>query len=932
MDELGASLFSGCTQLHEVTIPDSITVIGNEAFRDCTSLTNIVVPEGITSMGTSVFSGCSSLSKVILPQSLASTGWGIFDDCPSLVTAGPSKGDYNYNIQFGWINEIPTEAFWNCSSLTTITLPNSIRKIGNNAFYGTSISDVYFLGTPAEWGAVSNNQEVGSARIHYNDPSVGPTPTTSTVSYDLNGGTGTTPFPQTYVTGATVTVTSHIPTKDNTKFIGWSDGNTTYQAGAQFNAPDYDVVLTAQWESTIEINNEALNLKQPKGSVICPLVSATMMLRCRAILDGNANWTSITTEKVKVFAWTNQQNNWEYSGAIRSSFIYRDEQAGIGMSIKRSQNIEGSQKSVFIDLLKEHPEGIVIWDAEVPHAVLLTDYDPQNDIFYCADPVAYIPTGRIPLKDSYLAQKIGKSDEKILAAIDRFWYVSDHNNNIKTIETITFRSHCPVEMLVSTNGITLDSRDVTDRVSSGHVTMSVSGFGQDRSVTTIVKNYIFIENDMAIKLLGTDTGSMVFTAEYLYTDGTKETHIFQNISITPTTIGTATEFYPHSTLILTFDDSQSVEKWATDPDETATRPSTDFETGIPGPDFLTYTVTFDANNGTVIPTTSTTDVEGKLPHLPVPTRNGYTFNGWYTANGTRITTNTVFTKDTIVYASWSKTDTPTVPSYSSGSSLDSNPMYSIAVPNRVTGGTVKVTPTSSSKGQRITITVSPNVGYELDTLTVTDAKGNTLSLTSQGNGKYTFIMPNSKVNIEAAFSPVKTSKPISFTDVPSSAYYYNAVVWAVENDITAGTSATTFSPDSPCTRAQIVTFLWRAAGSPSVGGNNSFTDVAPGSYYYDAVQWAVAQGITVGTSATTFSPDATCTRGQTVTFLYRYEKSPAVSGGDAFADVDADAYYANAVQWAVAQGVTAGTSATTFSPDTTCTRSQIVTFLYRDMA
>ena len=196
-------------------------------------------------------------------------------------------------------------------------------------------------------------------------------------------------------------------------------------------------------------------------------------------------------------------------------------------------------------------------------------------------------------------------------------------------------------------------------------------------------------------------------------------------------------------------------------------------------------------------------------------------------------------------------------------------------------------------------------------------------------------MPASKVNVDATFvkieAPIQPATPaISFTDVDPGAYYYDAIAWAVEEGITVGTSATTFSPDVPCTRAQIVTFLWRTAGSPVMGGNNPFTDVASGSYYYDAVQWAVAQGITAGTGATTFSPDAACTRGQTVTFLYRYEKSPAVSGGNAFTDIDTDAYYANAVQWAVNKGVTAGTSATTFNPNGDCTRAQIVTFLYRD--
>ena len=169
-----------------------------------------------------------------------------------------------------------------------------------------------------------------------------------------------------------------------------------------------------------------------------------------------------------------------------------------------------------------------------------------------------------------------------------------------------------------------------------------------------------------------------------------------------------------------------------------------------------------------------------------------------------------------------------------------------------------------------------------------------------------------------------------FVDVKEGAYYYDAVLWAVEQKITSGTSATTFSPDASCTRAQMVTFLWRAAGSPKVeNGKNPFTDVKADAYYYDAVLWAVEQKITSGTSATTFSPDATVTRGQTVTFLYRNAGSPEVSGTMPFTDVEADAYYAKAVQWAVQQKITTGTSETTFSPMSDCTRGQIVTFLYR---
>ena len=251
--------------------------------------------------------------------------------------------------------------------------------------------------------------------------------------------------------------------------------------------------------------------------------------------------------------------------------------------------------------------------------------------------------------------------------------------------------------------------------------------------------------------------------------------------------------------------------------------------------------------------------------------------------------------------------------------------------DKATGGTVKVSPTRADKGDTVTITVNPNSGYELDTLTVTDKDGGRISVADKGNNKYTFTMPSSRVTVKATFAKAaeQPQPDISFSDVSAGAYYYDAVKWAVENGVTEGTSATTFSPNASCTRAQMVTFLWRANGSPKAAGTNPFTDVKSDAYYYDAVLWAVEKGITSGTSATTFSPDMTVTRGQTVTFLHRAEGSPAVSGNNPFTDVAADAYYAAAVQWAVAENVTAGTSTTTFSPDSACTRGQIVTFLYR---
>ena len=339
-----------------------------------------------------------------------------------------------------------------------------------------------------------------------------------------------------------------------------------------------------------------------------------------------------------------------------------------------------------------------------------------------------------------------------------------------------------------------------------------------------------------------------------------------------------------------------------------------------------YTVKFDGNGGTSsVSTMKTTDKKLASP-LPTATRSGsYSFDGWYTEKngGTKITTSTVFDKDTTVYAHWTYTG-------STGGGGSSVTTYAITVKS-AKNGDVTASHKSAAKGTTVTLTVAPDKGYVLDTLTVLDGKDKEIKLTEK-NGKYTFTMPASKVTVAATFKASAPTGKNPFIDVPAGSYYEDAVVWAVEKGITSGTSTVTFDPNGNCTRAQAVTFLWRAAGSPAPKTKvMPFTDVPSGSYYYDAVLWAMEQGITKGTSGTAFSPNASCTRAQIVTFLWRANGSPAVSGNSAFTDVASDAYYAAAVAWAEKNGVTGGIGNGLFGSNNNCTRAQIVTFLYRAM-
>ena len=258
------------------------------------------------------------------------------------------------------------------------------------------------------------------------------------------------------------------------------------------------------------------------------------------------------------------------------------------------------------------------------------------------------------------------------------------------------------------------------------------------------------------------------------------------------------------------------------------------------------------------------------------------------------------------------------------------PSYPVTIPGKTENGTVTVSTKNATSGSTVTITVKPDDGFKLDELTVIDKNGNELKLTDKGNGKYTFTMPASKVEINASF--VKKVEISPFSDVSTSAYYYKAVKWAQKKGITGGIGNGLFGPNQPCTRAQIVTFLWRAAGSPVVNYAMNMSDVPEGSYYAEAVRWALSEGITTGTTENTFSPDSECTRAQAVAFLFRYAASEAVTLQElvsGFSDADSVPGYAlPAMNWALAEEIVQG-NGSKLMPNDSCTRAQIVTFLFR---
>ena len=340
-------------------------------------------------------------------------------------------------------------------------------------------------------------------------------------------------------------------------------------------------------------------------------------------------------------------------------------------------------------------------------------------------------------------------------------------------------------------------------------------------------------------------------------------------------------------------------------------------------ELFTVTVKTDGN-GTASATPSAAEALTEITLTATPNR-GYHFKEWQVISPTGLViTNNKFTmpNDDVEIKAIFKKNTPTSP-IGTGATT-----YPITVNSK--NGDVTASHKSAAKGTTVTLTVDPDKGYVLDTLTVLDGKDKDLKLTDKGDGKFSFIMPAGKVTVEASFKEEFPDLPNPFSDLAPSDFCYDAVMWAVGRDITGGIGNDTFGPNLPCTRAQAVTFLWRAASSPEPETRvMPFTDVPVGSYYYNAVLWAIENGITEGTSDTMFSPDDTCSRAQIVTFLWRAGGSPAASGNSAFTDVASDAYYAAAVIWAEKNDITGGIGGDLFGSNNDCTRGQIVTFLYR---
>lgn len=980
---IGAYAFQNCTQLQEVSIPDTVQgAIGEYTFNGCTALEKVTIGSGITTIGQSAFQACSKMTKIDLTgATFDSIGINAFQGCSSLTAL---------DIPDAVTGTIGENAFSGCSALGSIAIGDGITSIGSQAFANctdsaekgttltlgdsvTTIADDAFSGSTNFTGDLtipdSMTGTLGQVFRHcgFNGTLTISDGITEIAQSAFNGskitslvlGDNVTKIGQSAFLGAALTGDLTIP--DSVTEIGQTAFfNCTKLTGKLILSKNLKTLgnlafASCNFTGTViipdglkAIPTSAFNSTNSESYISCFVIPSSVTSIGNAALFNqhkNAVYYLEDASTAKLLNNVNSNGSIAITNGGRFAESAQFSVDTLATPIKDGSKFEGWYTDSGCSEGNKVPEETAISNNTTYYAkwTEVSDYDIAEgaanqtlSMTYGDAPVFTTVTVEVPVDGSI--SNVESSNEAIIEAT-----FEDTTVTITAADNLNAGTYAETVYVYTNDGsthwinvsLTVNKADSTVNPDEDSVHITAT-YGETITLTAEVAKAqtngtaLMAAQDEVEFLCGeTSLGTaLVRYSDDSHTTGTATlTYDTRNGGIPVGTTSTITAVYGGS-VNLNGNDTNSIRvtlnKINTSIDITPDRTSltgggtvtlTVDKSGLP--DGAEVNVT--CNNGI----TPSKNVDGTWAATLPNSTEDYTFTASYTGDEN--------------HNASSDTCTVSVTRRSSGGGGGGgggggSTTYTVST-DAGRNGDVTVSPSRASYGDTVTITVEPDEGYELDELIVTDSDGDEISIRSRGDGRYTFIMPRSRVTVEATFVEI-TEDPdlLTFTDVPASAYYYDAVYWAVENGVTNGTSATTFSPDASCTRAQMVTFLWRAAGSPEPESTvNPFTDVSASAYYYDAVLWAVEQGITNGTSATTFGPDVTVTRGQTVTFLWRYDGSPAVSGSG-FDDVVSDAYYADAVAWAASEGVTSGTSATTFSPSNDCTRGQIVTFLYRYMA
>ena len=925
---VAAAAFSSCRSLETITLPDTITFLGASVFAKCLSLKSFEVPDGVTTLPQYAFSGCAELESIDFNnvETLSSPV------CGSVSTPETDNSTYACSslktLVLSKVKEIPAIAFPE-SAIESVTIADQ-AKVHAKAFLNlTSLKSVTFLGGYTIAGSDGNTRPFQGCR------------NIETVTFNSND-----------VENAKVTISDNMFV-DCTKLTSIDLSNVSLND--EKIGENAFKGCTALSEVKFAANTKTISQNAFSGCTALTAVNLANSQTETIEKDAFLNCTSLATLSLPTTTGLNSIGASAFNGnaikhiTIPSSVTEIGNAAFANCSALEQITMSKDWSSKFSNAVKA-PEGYAVglrWYKEdgtqvmspascfssesttpqtfgyVPIFFFDVEYNgnysgysagshayPYRTIYKASDMLVLSAHEVKDYRDSTLS--ITAPADKTFAG----WTLSTDGIEVIATAGSTFAENpapnksSPSEKFGNTPTITLYARWVDDGKSA------IANDVIDQSVQTAT--YDGAAKSFEVKAAADQAlpTNVTFTVAYQNAEGEPV--------VSPADAGTydVTISYngdaSYAAFQLTIKGGLVITKArpviSIAADKESFKGSGTVKLTVTGTPTTGGTVTVTCGENTYTPSLE----NGKYVvtvDLPNETKD-YDFTASYTAeeNGNYENAQSNACKVSVARRS-------------SGGGSSSDPTYSVTTPS-ASNGSVTVSPKNASKGDTVTVTVKPDSGYVLETLTVTDKNGNELTLKDKGDGKYTFTMPAGKVEVKATFME-DNSMLNFFYDVPNNAYFYEAVKWAVENGITTGVGNDLFAPEQPCTRAQIVTFLWRAAGSPEPkGAASGMTDVVSGSYYEKAVAWAIENGITTGTTTSTFSPDATCTRAQAVTFLARALKAKAASAAE-FSDVPADSYFADAVAWAAANGVTEGIGGGLFAPDNDCTRGQIVSFLFR---
>ena len=923
---------ANCKQINQIELLSGLTHIGDNAFLQA-SVTDVEIPDTVISIGTNAFWNCNTI-QTILPASVRELGatafYGTFVvnvDANSPYFCSEEDGKVLYNKDKTTLYQVSQDCagyFTIPSTVMTINdfamngcakvigelvIPNSVQTIGRSAFEGTGFTSLNLGNSVKEIGASAFYKcaaMTGDLVIPTSVTTIGENAFAST---DFNGKLDfqaqIEEFPAAIFKGLEFTS------------VSFSDSVKTIGDRAFENCKLLTTVTFGQGLETI--GSFAFEGSGISGELTFPdslkRIKAYAFSNCLGITEidfpeGNATieyaaFTGDTgVQKIKIplseiqFDKLNNRGYYiftNYSQNKLETIVVGTAPSENSMSLF-SNSLAGLKTIVIgTDVSKINRSAFALAES-LKSALYPSDLDIDNEwndnhhLIDVGTKYTVVANGNMGQNTEQAMLKFVTPEGKTCPTVT---YLStnesavrvDEVGNIKAVGSVGQKATIKAQY----DGTTFAKVDVTIGTSAGEDFYSIDPVIADQT-------YTGTELKPAVKV--TKNGEVIETGYSVeYSANTNVGTATATVKVGDTVIGTAT-----------FNIVKATPTIAISADQTSLTGSGTVKltiTGVP----VEGSVTVTCDNGITV-----TPNEGGTFSATLPNETKtYTFTATYAGN------------DNHEKASGTCQVSVTRRS-SSGGSSSSGRSYAVSAPS-TKNGDVTVSPKNASKGDRVTITVTPDKGYELDSLTVKDASGNKLKLTDKGNGKYTFTMPGSKVTVSAEF--VEEQAASIFADVPTDAYYAKAVEWAVKKGITNGKANGLFGSNDPCTRGQIVTFLWRAAGSPAPKGTAKVpADVLPGSYCYDAVAWALENGITNGLADGTFGVNNTCTRGQSVTFLFR-AIGKLVDSKAEFSDVLTDSYYANAVAWAVENGVTNGIGDGLFGPDNSCTRAQIVTFLFR---